>query len=323
MAASLVRSGVRPNTDRTYTSAQKQFISFCDKYALQSLPSSEETLLMYVAFLQRLGLRHTTVRVYLAAVRYLHILEGYPSPLEGRLRLNQALKALQLNGEPPKQKCAITVNILSTMHNFMTDTYSDHLYWAAMTLAYFGCLRSSEFTVPGACVYDARIHLSIGDVTFHTLTSGESYVQVLVKRSKTDKTNRGFKVFIGCSQKTVCGYCALQKYTSLRLANSCTGAYFQFPNGCILTKSLFVKQTKLLVSLVGLPVDQYSGHSYRSGSATSGAAAGLADWEIKMLGRWSSDAYQRYIRTPVPVLVGFAKRLADDQVVDTLLNTTI
>ena len=42
--------------------------------------------------------------------------------------------------------------------------------------------------------------------------------------------------------------------------------------------------------------DSYSSHSFRIGTATTAAAAGLPVWLNKALGRWSSDAYQTYIQ---------------------------
>ena len=74
-------------------------------------------------------------------------------------------------------------------------------------------------------------------------------------------------------------------------------------------KSLFQKQLNLYLSLLGYPVRQYSGHSFRSGSATTAAVAGLRDWEIKLLGRWTSSTYQGYIRTPKSVMASLSKRL--------------
>ena len=51
---------------------------------------------------------------------------------------------------------------------------------------------------------------------------------------------------------------------------------------------------------MGLPFESLKGHSFRIGAASAAAAAGLPDWLIKVLGRWSSNCYQLYIRTRKP-----------------------
>jgi hypothetical protein len=37
------------------------------------------------------------------------------------------------------------------------------------------------------------------------------------------------------------------------------------------------------------------GHSFRRGAATWAGSVGLSDYDIKMLGYWSSDCFLRYI----------------------------
>jgi hypothetical protein len=82
---------------------------------------------------------------------------------------------------------------------------------------------------------------------------------------------------------------------------------FLYKSGIVLSRKLFVDNTRLYLSMIGVDPARYTGHSYRVGGATCAAASGMADWEIKMLGRWSSDAYLRYIKTPISTQIGFAK----------------
>jgi hypothetical protein len=80
-------------------------------------------------------------------------------------------------------------------------------------------------------------------------------------------------------------------------------------SGHILTKSRFVSSTKLLLALLGYDPSKYSGHSFRAGAATTGADKGFDNWQLKMLGRWASNAYNVYLRNP-KVVASFATLLA-------------
>ena len=48
------------------------------------LPASEGTLVYFASYLAR-TVRHSTIKLYLAAVRNLHITAGYNDPLKGKL----------------------------------------------------------------------------------------------------------------------------------------------------------------------------------------------------------------------------------------------
>ena len=61
---------------------------------------------------------------------------------------------------------------------------------------------------------------------------------------------------------------------------------------------------------VGLPQEQFAGHSFRIDAATAAAQAGLEDSTIMMLGRWNSAAFLRYIRTPRESLTATTARLS-------------
>ena len=251
-------------------------------YKLQSVPCNQETLLLYVAFLNIRKLRLSSIKVYLAAVRSLHITEGHCNPLEGCLRLDLALRAIGITNGPSKQKLPMTQSILQKIRNRLDNSYNSKLIWAAMTLGHFGLLRASEFSVPDNQPFNVSMHLTMDAVAFERLTDKTGVLRVKIKRSKTDKYNRGIDIYIGCSGDIVCAYCAMVDFLECRkrLEFSAHSPLFFYPNGAILTKSILVKNTKLYLALVGKNPNDYSGHSYRIGGATTMASQGMSDWEI-------------------------------------------
>lgn len=85
--------GVAPNTARAYKLAQSRHWAFCAQFSLLPLPTSEQTLILFVAELAQ-DLAHSTIRSYLSGVRNLHITNGLPDPLPGSLRLNLVLNGI-------------------------------------------------------------------------------------------------------------------------------------------------------------------------------------------------------------------------------------
>ena len=57
----------------------------------------------------------------------------------------------------------------------------------------------------------------------------------------------------------------------------------------------------------------YSGHSFRIGAVTMAASKGIEDSLIKILGRWESSAYQRYVKIPRERLAAVSQSLASEQ----------
>lgn len=72
------------------------------------LPASEGTLVYFASFLAR-TVRQSTIKIYLAAVRNLHIVSGYEDPLQGRLLLRKILRGiLRYQGSPRIRRQPVT-----------------------------------------------------------------------------------------------------------------------------------------------------------------------------------------------------------------------
>ena len=76
------------------------------------------------------------------------------------------------------------------------------------------------------------------------------------------------------------------------------GQLFVWENSRPLTRTTFMTCLRRGLQSAGLNISQFSGHSLHIGAATSAAAAGVPDHLIETLGRWRSEAYHLYIRTP-------------------------
>ena len=62
---------------------------------------------------------------------------------------------------------------------------------------------------------------------------------------------------------------------------------------------------------------QYSSHSFRGGTNTTAAAAGISEWLIKILGLWRSNAYQVYIHSSPAMLQSIPLLLVHASIPDT------
>ena len=78
---------------------------------------------------------------------------------------------------------------------------------------------------------------------------------------------------------------------------------FILPNGLPMTAQWFKEYLAFVISKCGLSPTHYTGHSFRIGAATTTAKLGLPINSIKLLGRWSSSAYESYIRPDAQLIM--------------------
>ncbi len=114
-------------------------------------------------------------------------------------------------------------------------------------------------------------------------------VQVRLKKSKCDQFGKGVSIILAWSyrRRGVPSISGILQYTAIRM-NSPPGPFFVLSAGGTVTKQWFTTQIRATLQGLGLPQDQYAGHSFRIGAATMAALAGIPDSAIQTLGRWRS-----------------------------------
>ena len=126
-----------------------------------------------------------------------------------------------------------------------------------------------------------------GDLQAFKLTFGDF---------KHSYNSRPFSVVLSRQPNSTCPVVLLSKYLTLRGIRP--GAIFVSEGGLPVSRSVFSSQLLRACHLCGLDPSRYKGHSFRIGAASYAADRGFSDAQIRMLGRWKSNAFLRYIRVP-------------------------
>ena len=145
---------------------------------------------MFVSYLAQQGLSQASIKVYLSAVRNLHVSAGLHKEFSKQLtpRLELVIKGIKKEKakSAPPSRLPITVEIMGSIKTVLalhpTD-YDNTLLWAACCLAFFSFLRCGEFTVPSQEAYDPDTHLSLADIALDD-KNNPTVIQVTIKQSK-------------------------------------------------------------------------------------------------------------------------------------------
>ena len=279
-----IRASRSDNTLRAYRSDWRQFVGWCNRRRLASLPAAEATVCRYLAE-QAEENKVATLARRVASISQAHQAAGLPSPTQS-LSVRATLKGIR------RKKTSLTTEkapVLVADLRKMVDTLGDSLMGkrdrALLLVGFAGAFRRSEL-----------VSLDVSDVTFDT-----NGLTIRLRRSKTDQEGEGRKVGLPYgSNLATCPVRALQEW--LHVAAITSGALFVginrhgTPQGRLsaCAVALIVKK---VVAAAGLNPDLYAGHSLRAGLATSAAMAGVSERSIMaQTGHKSVMMVRRYIR---------------------------
>ena len=192
-------------------------------------------------------------------------------------------------------------------HMFNSSNQEKLVIWAIACTAFFGFFRLGELLPESTSSFNPATDLAWGDVSADSPTA-PVMIQIHLKKSKCDQFGLRSDILVGSTDSELCPVRAILDYIAVR--GTQPGAFFLNSSQRPVVKHWFVEEIRRILNALGLPQQQYAGHSFRIGAATTAAMVGVEDSMIQTFGRWHSSAFLRYIHTPKERLVAVSAALA-------------
>lgn len=281
-------------TRQAYVVANTAFEKFLCSFGYSgSEPATPQQVLEFAASLSLAGKAAATASTYIAGVAFSQKLRFGSDPTQNSA-VKQVLRGLRRDRPQSDDRSPLTADALKQILAFLPmlvqSNYEVKLYTAAFSLCYAGFLRLAEFTSLSRS--DARPPLTRKDVT---ILSDKSALTLSIRRSKSNQSGSPQVVTLRAAPGAgpLCPVEAMRKYLSVRPRALSLFCHY---DGAPLTRHQFQRLLQRAATRLRLK-GRVSSHSLRIGAASSAAARGLSDLEIMRLGRWSSNAFRRYVRT--------------------------
>lgn len=302
----LLDRSIAPNSHRAYDSAWQAYVVFCNDICSEpTLPISRQQLMLFIAHLSISGKQASTISSYISGLAYIHKSKNFVDPTDCFV-VRKLIEGCRRDNPPVQDiRRPLTLDMLSHAiagtTTVCSSLYEACLFRAAMLVAFYGLLRVGEFTISSANQKADHV-LLLSDISFSPQQGGQlDQVYIKIRYSKTDQRGRSHTLVLPETTPTaMCPVHALREYLAMRTPG--VGQLFWHFNKSPLTRYQFTAVVKKSLNARNIPTEGISSHSFRIGACTHFALLGVPDENLMKMGRWSSSAYQRYIRIPMSTL---------------------
>jgi len=285
-----LQSSKANNTVRAYKSDFKDFGIFCAQNGFKSLPSDPKIVSLYLTYLSTKEAKISTLKRRLVSIGVIHRLKGlyldtkHPSIIENIMGIKRRKGSIQ------KSKKPILISDLKLLINVIDEQKKQEIKKlrdrTIILIGFSGGFRRNEI-----------VSLDYDDLDFV-----QEGLKINIRRSKTDQYGEGFiKALPYFDNPKYCPVVSLKNWINTSKISS--GSIFRrFSKGSKLSEHRLTDQTVALLikeylQLAGIDSKNYSGHSLRSGFATSAAESGAEERSIMaMTGHKSTEMVRRYIK---------------------------
>ena len=278
------------NTVRAYKSDFNDFGLFCAQNKFKSLPSEPRIVALYLTHLSTKNVKMSTIKRRLVSIGVIHKLKGHyldtkhPTIIENIMGIKRRKGSIQIGKKP------LLVSNLKKIIDVIDEAKNEKIKMlrdrTIILTGFSGGFRRNEL-----------VSLNYEDLDFV-----EKGLKINLRRSKTDQFGEGsIKGLPYFDNSLYCPVVSISKWIEISKINS--GALFRrFNKGSKLSENRLTDQSVALLikdylKIAGIESRNYSGHSLRSGFATSAAESGAEERSIMaMTGHKSAEMVRKYIK---------------------------
>ena len=271
-----LKSSKASNTLRAYKADYKDFTLFCIKHGFKSMPTDPKVVCLYLTHLSQTS-KFSTLKRRLASLSVVHKLSGHYIDTKHPMITENLMGIKRVKGSYQKAKKPILINDLKSIINVIDKDKNEKKRSknrALILIGFAGGFRRSELVA----------------ILFEDIDFVPEGVKIFIKRSKTDQSGEGMTKGIPYfSNQNYCPVISLKNW--LEKSDIKSGKIFDMSDKSV---ALTVKK---YTAIAGLDSNKYSGHSLRSGFATSVAELGAEERSIMaMTGHKTTQMVRRYIQ---------------------------
>lgn len=285
----LFAASLAPSTRRQYARDMRQFRQVCLLVKARSwFPATLPLVASFVAHMFTRGYSASSIQAALSAVSFYHKMLGEADPT-GDFLIKKLVLGTKRHKPTADSRVPVTRDILKQLVNAAPavshDDYTARLLTAMFTLAYHALLRVSEM-VDGS---------SSHSIQFRDVAVTMQELVITFRSYKHSVPGKCFTLAVpSIADKDICPVSLVKRFLVVR--GVLNGPLFVLPGGVIPSQAWFSSLLSACAAAAGLSHLRVTSHSFRIGRVCDMAAERYSAEEIRLLGRWRSDAFRAYMR---------------------------
>ena len=275
---------------KNIVSGIRSWVYFCAYFDLEVTPASVQNIIWFME-LNSLTSGYAHIKHLLRSVQFLHQATDTQFPTNS-FDIETTLHGLKRRlSSKPKQALPITpVELRKMFQQLDTRKLHDLAHWCSHLTTFYGMFRKSN-TVPPSANYDENRVLK----RKHFLITDDK-VLIYVDFSKTIQfSNREYVIPVPRNDDPALDLHRHLSELFRRVNISPESPAFSFGKSSFVTYTTFTSMLRKWLGQAGLNPEDFTGHSFRRGSATFLHRCGGTILQIRASGDWATDVFTRYL----------------------------